>query len=170
MGESALADIGHFVYNVMRSRGETAATRADLAPMDPLAIEHEGERGEDEPPIGHQVSTGENPASEITGPEQTTDIMGMFRTISRDLRRHASTEAADLLDVILRTNSFDDRELATELGWTRKKLRNVPIGEAAEALCRKYAVLNLLSQGNFLPTRQSKSLASIYEKFESLRG
>jgi hypothetical protein len=115
----------------------------------------------------------------------------MFKTISRDLRRTASTEAADLLDAILKTNSFDDRELATELGWTRKKLRNVRtvlgsyikhraksipalrrltriVGEAAQRLCEKYAVLNLLLRGNFLPTRQSKSLASIYEEFEAI--
>jgi hypothetical protein len=72
-----IADIGHFVYNVMRSRGKTAATRAHLAPMDPLAIEHEGERGEDEPPLGHQVSTGETPVSQITGPEQSQHIVGV---------------------------------------------------------------------------------------------
>jgi hypothetical protein len=89
-------------------------------------------------------------------------------------------------------NTYDDRELATELGWTRRKLRNVRIvlgsyikhrakshpelrrlsriyGEAAEHLCEKYAVLNLLLAGNFLPTRRSKSMAAIYEKFESLR-
>ena len=41
-------------------------------------------------------------------------------------------------------------------------------GEAAEQLCEKYAVLNLLLEGHFLPTRQSKSLSRIYEKFESL--
>jgi hypothetical protein len=114
----------------------------------------------------------------------------MFKTISRDLRRQASTDAADLLDAILKTNSIDDRELASELGWTRKKLRNMRtvlgsyikhrakshpelrrltriVGEAAERLCEKYAVLNLLLAGNFLPTRRSKSLAAIYEKYRA---
>ena len=185
-----IADVGHFVLNVMKSRGKTAANRAKLAPMDPLASEHEGERGEDEPPIGHQVTSGEDPTTEITGKEQTHDVFRDFKTLSRDLRRSASTEAADLLDAILSTNSFDERELATELGWTRKKLRNVRtvlgsyvkhrardipslrrltriFGEAAERLCEKYAVLNLLLRGsNFIPSRTSKSLTSIYEKFE----
>jgi serine/threonine protein kinase len=99
-----------------------------LAPMDPLASEHEGERGEDESPLGHQVTTGETPASEITGAEKTKDILGMFRTLSRDLRRSASYEReADLLDAILKTNSFDDRELAQELGWTCSQLRKTRI-------------------------------------------
>jgi aminoglycoside phosphotransferase (APT) family kinase protein len=116
--------------------------------------------------------------------------MAMFRTISRDLRRQASEDAADLLDAILKTNTDDDRELATELGWSRKKIRNVRTvlssyikhraknipalqrlmrirGEAAEHLCEKYAVLKLLLSGSFIPARRSKSLASIYEKFES---
>ena len=187
-----IADVGHFVWNVMRSRSKTAANQKRLAPMDPLASEHERERGEDEPPIGHEVSTGETPATAITGPEQTQDFMQRFRSYSRDLRRSVSTDAADFLDAVLRTNSFDDRELATELGWTRKKLRQTRIvvssylkhrakddpilrrylrviGEAAEALCKKYAVFNLLLCGNFIPTRASKSLASIYEKFEFLK-
>jgi hypothetical protein len=184
-----IADVGKFVFHVMQSRGKTAANRNRLAPMDPLASEHEGERGEDEPPIGQIAATKETPASEITGREQSQDIVGMFKTISRDLRRAASEDAADLLDAILRTNSFDDRELATELNWTRKKLRNVRtvlgsyikhraksipalrrltriVGEAAERLCEKYAVLNLLLRGNFLPSRQGPSLSRIYEKFE----
>lgn len=185
-----IADIGRFVFNHMMSQRKTTAHRAQLAPMDPLASEHERERGEDEPAIGHEVSTGETPASTITGAEQSRDILGMFRTLSRDLRREASTEAADLLDAILKINSYDDRELATELGWTRKKIRNVRtvlgsyvkhraktnpelrritriVGEAAERLCQKYAVLNLLLEGNFLPTRQSRSMAVIYEKYRA---
>lgn len=169
--------------------------------MDPLASEHEGERGEDEPPIGHQVSTGETPASTITGAERSRDIFAIFKTLSRDLRRQASTaedpdhqedlnDEADLLDAILKTNTNDDRELATELKWTRKKLYQTRIklklflkrqakkfpelrsvlrvyGEAVEALCVKYAVLNLLLEGHFLPTRHSKSMAHIYEKYQA---
>jgi hypothetical protein len=185
-----IADVGTFVYNKMQSRRKTTGHRAVLAPMDPLASEHEGERGEDEPPIGHQVTSGENPTTEITGAEREQDIYRDFKTLSRDLRRQASTDAADLLDAILKTNSFDDRELAVELSWPRKKLRQVRtvlssyvkhraktipslrrltrlFGEAAERLCEKYAVLNLLLRGsNFLPSRSSKSLASIYEKFD----
>jgi hypothetical protein len=187
-----IADIGRFVFNVVQSRRKTTANRARLAPMDPLASEHEGERGEDEPPIGHQVSTGETPASEITGAEQSRDIFRMFKTLSRELRRRASTEAADLLDAILKTHSYEDQDLASELGWTRKKVRNTRIvlssyikhrakdipelrrflgifGEAAERLCQQFPVLNLLLEGHFLPTRRSKSLASIYEKFASFR-
>jgi hypothetical protein len=71
-----IADVGRFVFNVVQSRGKTAANRARLAPMDPLASEHEGERGEDEPPIGHQASTGETPETAITGAEQTRGYRG----------------------------------------------------------------------------------------------
>lgn len=186
-----IADIGRFVVNVARSRGKTAAGRARLAPMDPLASEHEGERGEDEPKVGHDVSTEETPETAITGPEQQQEIFGIFKSLSRDLRRSASTEAADMLDAILKTNTTDDRELAKELGWPRRKIRDVRtvltsyvkhraktnpnlrrytriFGEAAERLCEKYAVLNLLLEGHFLPARASKSLTRIYEKFESL--
>jgi hypothetical protein len=185
-----IADIGRFVFNVGRTREKTAAGRATIAPMEPLASEHEGERGEDEPPIGAVAKTEVTPETEITGPEQTQDINRMFRTLSRDLRRSASTDAADLLDAILSTNSISDRELARELGWPRRKIRDVRtvlstyvkhraktnpelrrytrvFGEAAERLCEKYAVLNLLLSSNFLPTQASKSLSRIYEKFEN---
>ena len=184
-----IADIGTFIFNKMQSRRKTTGHRAVLAPMDPIASEHEGERGEDEPPLGHQVTSGEDPTTKITGAETTQDVFRDFKTLSRDLRRAASTEAADLLDAILTTNSFDDKELALELGWTKKKVRNVRtvltsyvkhrakdipslrrltrvFGEAAERLCEKYAVLNLLLRGNFLASRQGPSLTRIYEKFE----
>jgi hypothetical protein len=90
-------------------------------------------------------------------------------------------------------DSWDERVLASEIGWKRGKLRQVlaklqgyvknrakdiPLlrnimrgvvasRAAAEALCEKYRVLYLLLSGSFLPTRRSKSLAAIYEKYRA---
>jgi hypothetical protein len=69
------------------------------------------------------------------------------------------------------------RKVRTVLGsYIKHRAKSIPtlrrltriVGEAAERLCEKYAVLNLLLRGNFLPTRQSKSLILIYEKSEAI--
>jgi hypothetical protein len=182
-----IADVGKFVFNVMRTGGKKAANRNRLAPMDMLPSEHQGERGVEEPPPD-KLTTGEDPSSEIVGLEKEVDIIGTFRTLSRDLRRVGNKDAADLIDTNLKIHSNDDRELAAALSWPRSKLRKVRtdlksyldvrakthpelarirrmIGEAAEQLCEKYPILNLLLEGHFLPTRKSKSMASIYERF-----
>jgi hypothetical protein len=87
-----IADIGTFVFNQMQSQRKTTAHRAQLVPTDPLASEHEGERGEDERQVGKTASTEVTPASEITGGEFHKEIIRVFKTLVGELRRQGDTD------------------------------------------------------------------------------